>query len=219
MPGPNPLKSRFLARRLAVKWAKRGLPRHPAQPPSARGSVTPRPPTFSSLADRHLPWGLSPSFPWGPLPIFCPFHARADCFPRRPWTARVYDRSLPPPPRLEGLRGAFRRRPQRPAGAAGASERDKMGSALTGSLQISCFLTGIFGVLRVTCLYLPKSARVYLFPQPVKIPYFCSGPINVDPICPQPSTAKGRFGGFQSTVRSAVAADVLLQLLSYTPAS
>ena len=26
----------------------------------------------------------------------------------------------------------------------------------------------------------------YLFPQPVKTRYFCSDPIGVDPICPQP---------------------------------
>ena len=38
----------------------------------------------------------------------------------------------------------------------------------------------------LTYFYLPKSARVYLFPQSVNIHYFCSGPISVDPICPQP---------------------------------
>ena len=37
-------------------------------------------------------------------------------------------------------------------------------------------------VLPLTYFYLPKSARVYLFPQSVKIHYFCSGPISVDPI-------------------------------------
>ena len=62
----------------------------------------------------------------------------------------------------------------------------KMGSALMGSLQSSCFLTGTFWVLPLTCFYLPKSARAYLFPQSVKIHYFCSSPISVDPICPQP---------------------------------
>ena len=57
-----------------------------------------------------------------------------------------------------------------------------------GSLQISCFLTeGLFGYSRLTYLHLPKSARSYLIPQSVKIHYFCSGPISVDPICPQPS--------------------------------
>ena len=50
-----------------------------------------------------------------------------------------------------------------------------------GSLQISVvfFTEGLFGVLPLTY------ARAYLFPQSVKIPYFCSGPISVDPICPQ----------------------------------
>ena len=57
-----------------------------------------------------------------------------------------------------------------------------------GSLQMSCVLTvGLCGqLLPVTYVYLPKSARAYLFPQSVKIHYFCSGPFSVDPICPQP---------------------------------
>ena len=64
--------------------------------------------------------------------------------------------------------------------------KGQMGSALMGSLQISCFLTGTFWVLPLTYCYLPKSARVHLFPQSVKfINDFCSGPTSVDPICPQ----------------------------------
>ena len=47
------------------------------------------------------------------------------------------------------------------------------------------FDRGTFWVLPLTYFYLPKSARAYLFPQPVKIQYFCSGPISVDPICLQ----------------------------------
>ena len=39
----------------------------------------------------------------------------------------------------------------------------------------------------LTYFYIPKSARAYLFPQSVKIRYFCSGPTSVGPICPQPS--------------------------------
>ena len=50
------------------------------------------------------------------------------------------------------------------------------------------FSDGAFWVL-LTCFYIPKSARVYLFPQSVKIHFFCSGPISVDPICPQPTRA------------------------------
>ena len=40
------------------------------------------------------------------------------------------------------------------------------------------FGTGTFWVLPLTYLYIPKSARAYLFPQSVQIHYFCSGPIN-----------------------------------------
>ena len=44
-----------------------------------------------------------------------------------------------------------------------------------------------FWVTLLNYFYLPKSARAYLFPQSVKINNFCSGPISVDPICPQPT--------------------------------
>ena len=56
------------------------------------------------------------------------------------------------------------------------------------------FDRGTFGALPLTYFYLPKSARAYLFPQSVKIPYICSGPISVDPICPQASRASLRTG-------------------------
>ena len=37
---------------------------------------------------------------------------------------------------------------------------------------------------------LSKSVNcAYLFPRSVKISYFCSGPISVDPMCPQPTKA------------------------------
>ena len=49
-----------------------------------------------------------------------------------------------------------------------------------------------FWVLPLTYFYLPKSARAYLLPQPVKKHYFCRGPISVDPICPQPRSWPGR---------------------------
>ena len=52
------------------------------------------------------------------------------------------------------------------------------------------FDRGTFWVLLSTYFYLPKSARAYLFPQSIKIRYFCSGPISVDPSCPQPSRAQ-----------------------------
>ena len=51
------------------------------------------------------------------------------------------------------------------------------------------FDRGTCWVLPLTYLYLPESARAYLFPQSVKTHYFCSGPISFDPICPQPNGA------------------------------
>ena len=66
------------------------------------------------------------------------------------------------------------------------SEKDKW-SALMGSLQISVsFDRGTFWVLPLTYFYPPQCARAYPFSQSVKALYFCSGPISVDPICPQP---------------------------------
>ena len=48
------------------------------------------------------------------------------------------------------------------------------------------FDTGTFWVLPLTYFHLPKSARAYRFLQSVETHYFCSGPISVDPVCPQP---------------------------------
>ena len=60
-----------------------------------------------------------------------------------------------------------------------------------GPLQISGFCLNIivFGIFPLTDFYIPKSARAYLFPQFVKINYFCGGPLSVDPIGPQPVRA------------------------------
>ena len=86
-----------------------------------------------------------------------------------------------------------------------------MGSAQKGSLRISCFLTeGPFGFHRLTCLYLPKSARAYFFPQSVKIHCFCSGPMSVDPICPQPRTAHEPRAGIMYTDPCTIAAGAVL---------
>ena len=52
------------------------------------------------------------------------------------------------------------------------------------------FDRGTFSVLPLTYFCLPKSARVYLFPQSVKLHYVCSGHISVDAICPQPIRAQ-----------------------------
>ena len=40
-----------------------------------------------------------------------------------------------------------------------------------------------------TCWEGAVGLEVVVLPQSVKIPYFCSGPISVDPICPQPTPA------------------------------
>ena len=50
------------------------------------------------------------------------------------------------------------------------------------------FDRGTFWVLPFTYFCLPKSARACLFPQSVRIVDFCSGPVSVHPICPQPNT-------------------------------
>ena len=48
------------------------------------------------------------------------------------------------------------------------------------------FGRGTFWVL--ICQNLSTSTNLaYLFPKPVRIHYFCSDPLSVDPICPQPS--------------------------------
>ena len=70
-----------------------------------------------------------------------------------------------------------------------------MESALTGSLRVSCFDRGTFWVLPLTYFYIPKSARAYLFPKSIEIHYFCSIPISVDPICPQPRHGERRLRG------------------------
>ena len=63
------------------------------------------------------------------------------------------------------------------------------GVSTNGSLQMLCFFVDrdMFWVRPLTCLYLPKRTRAYLFPRSVNTYYFCSGPISVDPICLQPS--------------------------------
>ena len=63
------------------------------------------------------------------------------------------------------------------------------------------FDRGIFWVLPLSYFYLPKSDRAYLFPQSVKIHYFCSGPISVDPICPQPNSVTFFYSCFSFSYR------------------
>ena len=63
----------------------------------------------------------------------------------------------------------------------------QMGSALMGSLQLSCFSSeGPFLGTPVNLLVSSQKCQGVPFPQSVKPHVFCSGPISVDPICPQP---------------------------------
>ena len=74
-------------------------------------------------------------------------------------------------------------------GLARACSRDPFGkgqmgsalSALMGSLQIPCFLTGTFWVLPLTYFYLPKSASAHLFPNLSKFITFAAAPLVLTP--------------------------------------
>ena len=97
---------------------------------------------------------------------------------RRPW-------------RRAGPRRSPGRRRGTVAGPKGGrdrqSERDKWGQHQWGHCKFRVFWQrGSFWVLRLTCFYLLKSAKAYLFPQSDKLHYFCSGPMSVDPICLRP---------------------------------
>ena len=56
------------------------------------------------------------------------------------------------------------------------------------------FDTGTFCALPLTYSYLFKRARAYLFPQSVKIHYFCICTVSVDLICPQPRQMSASHG-------------------------
>ena len=55
--------------------------------------------------------------------------------------------------------------------------------------SLKFFDTGTFWVLPLTYFDLPESARLT---QSDKIHCLCSGPIRVDPICPQPNSVQRR---------------------------
>ena len=71
-----------------------------------------------------------------------------------------------------------------------SSGKGQMGSALVSANGVTArfrfFDRGTFWVLLLTCFYLPKSARAYLFPQSDKQILLLQRPHSVDPICPQP---------------------------------
>ena len=94
-------------------------------------------------------------------------------------------------------------RASRPADLRRRQERLGKGQMGSASLQIPCFFTeGLLGVFPLTYFYHPKSARAHLFPQLVKNHNFCSGPISVDPICPQPRNSQSNEN-VESTLRRA----------------
>ena len=71
------------------------------------------------------------------------------------------------------------------------SERDKWGQHSWGHDNFYAFWQRDLWVLPLTKIYLPSSARAYIFPQSIKMCYFWAAPVSVDPICPQPRKATG----------------------------
>ena len=66
------------------------------------------------------------------------------------------------------------------------SERDKWGQHSWGH----CIFLNVFWQRDFLGTNLSTSVNfAYLFPPSVKVHYLCSGPISVDPICPQPQEA------------------------------
>ena len=80
------------------------------------------------------------------------------------------------------------------------TKRDKWGQHKWGRCIFLCFLTGTFWGTPINLFLSSQKCQGVPFPQSVKIPYFCSGPISVDPICPQP---KGRHPGVPAARRGA----------------
>ena len=67
--------------------------------------------------------------------------------------------------------------------------RGQMGSALMGSLQLSFFYRNLFGYSRQPTFIFPKVPGRICSPNLSKFVTFCSGPISVDPMRPQPISA------------------------------
>ena len=90
------------------------------------------------------------------------------------------------------------------------SGRDTWGQHQVGHCIVYMFLTGTCWVLPLSCdLYLPKIVRAYLFPQSVKSNYVRSGPMSVEPVCPQPNELRGCLGGRFAALESPVLASQL----------
>ena len=83
-------------------------------------------------------------------------------------------------------------RPARPPAARRVlrtfSEMDKWGQHYFGHCEVHVFVyqRDFWGTpVNLLCTFPKVPGPTVLFPQSVKIGYFCSGPIGVDPICPQ----------------------------------
>ena len=101
--------------------------------------------------------------------------------PKRPWDQRRWDHWRAP-----GMQESE------------MGQMGQMGSALMGSLQISCFLTeGLFGYSPQPTFISPEVPGRTFFRNLSKLFTFCSGPVSVDPICPQPTAARCRGGGIR----------------------
>ena len=73
----------------------------------------------------------------------------------------------------------------------GSSRRGTNGVGTSGvSAHVMFFDRGAFAVLPVNdAVIFPKVPWRTFFPKLSKVITFCSGPISVDPICPQPTVA------------------------------
>ena len=78
-------------------------------------------------------------------------------------------------------------RAQQPHARAHVFGNGRGGSALMGSLRLSCFWQRGFLGTPVNLLLSSQKCQGVPFLRYVKICYFCSGAISVDPICPQPT--------------------------------
>ena len=130
------------------------------------------------------------------------------------WSGRTRP-VLPVPDRDDGGVGALRGR----EGAVGRelrrgcthrraldtpwSDRDKWGQHWWGHCKLYV-VDGTFWVLPLTYFHIPQCARAYLFPLSFKNNCACSGPVSVDPICPQPNPQKNSWHPFQRGLPRAI---------------
>ena len=80
-------------------------------------------------------------------------------------------------------------------GEGGDVGKGRMGSALMGSLQISCFWQRDFLGTPINLLLYSQKCQGVPFSPICQTNDFCSGPISVDPISPQPKMEGMERGG------------------------